>query len=108
MTPAFDLDLQGVLVDVGDAVALAVVALVVGLAGGAAVLLRLLFGLQALGAGEQAAEGDAAVEELGVVGAEVDLGAFRLLAAQAEVGFEQALDGGRAGRTLEAGARFCT
>jgi len=62
--------------DVAEVVAFVVIARIERLAGCAAVTLRLLLGLDVLGTGEQTAEGDAVLEELRVVGAEVDLGAF--------------------------------
>lgn len=96
------MQLQGFGGDVAQVVARRVIALIERLPGDAAITLRLLLGLDVLGAGEQPAEGDAVFEELCVVGAEVDLGAFRRRIAQLEVGAQQTLDGGRAGRPLQA------
>ena len=79
-----------------DGVAGLVVARVVGDAGGAAVDRRLLSGLDALGAGEQATGGDAVVDEGEVVGASVELGRLGRQPLRGEVVEEHLLDSRRA------------
>ena len=89
---------QGRRAEVGHVVAGLVVAGVVGLTGGAAEDRGLLGGLDALGAGEQAAGGDADGDERAVVGAAAELRRRRGQVLAVEVVDEQLLDLRRPGR----------
>src|SRR3990167_100317 len=99
------MQLQRIHIDIADVVAGIVVARVERLVGRTAELLRLLLALQVFSPGKQTAKGDAFLEELRIVGAEVDLGTLRRRAAQVEIGLQQTLDRSRTGWPLQAEVR---